>query len=64
MIQFWPTNQVRLSWGTAYLGYTLQSKLGVLGTWGPAGLPVNVVGNENVAFDNIGLTPKFYRLFK
>jgi len=63
-IQFWPGNQVRLSWPTAYPGYTLQSKLGLLGTWASAGLPVNVVGNEYVAFDNIGPAPKFYRLIK
>ena len=25
-IQLWPTNQVRISWSTAYPGYTLQSK--------------------------------------
>ena len=39
-IQLWPTNQVRLSWSTAYPGYTLQSKLGLFGTWANAGLTV------------------------
>ena len=63
-IQLLPGNQVRLSWSTAYPGYTLQSKLGLLGSWAPAGLPVNVVGTEYVAFDTIGPVPKYYRLFK
>ena len=63
-IQLWPTNQVRLSWSTAYPGYTLQSKTGLFGTWANAGLTVNVVGNEYVAFDTIGSDPKYYRLFK
>ena len=63
-IQLWPTNQVRLSWSTAYPGYTLQSKSTLLGAWADAGLTVNVVGNEYVAFDTIGSAPKFYRLFK
>jgi subtilisin-like proprotein convertase family protein len=63
-IQLWPTNQVRLYWATAYPGYTLQSKLGLFGTWITAGLPVTVVGNQYVAFDTIGPGPKYYRLFK
>ena len=63
-IQLWSTNQVRLSWSTAYPGYTLQSKTSLFGTWADAGLTVNVVGTEYVAFDTIGSTPKFYRLFK
>jgi subtilisin-like proprotein convertase family protein len=63
-IQLWPTNQVRLSWSTAYPGYTLQSKTGLTGTWANAGLPVTVVGTEFVAFDAIGPDPKYYRLIK
>jgi len=63
-IQLWPTNQIRISWSTAYPGYTLQSKVGLSGTWADAGLQVNVVGNEYVAFDIIGSEPKYYRLFK
>ena len=63
-IQLWPTNQVRLSWSTAYPGYTLQSKVGLSGTWANAGLPVTVVGTEFVAFDTIGPGPKYYRLIK
>jgi hypothetical protein len=63
-IEVWPTNQVRLSWSTAYPGYTLQSKVGLFGTWANAGLPVTVVGAEFVAFDTIGLAPKYYRLIK
>ena len=63
-IQLWPTNQVRLYWATAYPGFTLQSKLGLFGTWANAGLAVTVVGNEYQAFDTIGLVPKYYRLIK
>ena len=63
-IQFWPTNQVRLSWSTAYPGYTLQSRTGLFGAWANAGLPVTVVGNEYVVFDAIAVAPKYYRLFK
>ena len=63
-IQLWPGNQVRLSWSTAYPGYTLQSMLGLFGVWANAGLPVTVVGSEYVAFDNIGPGPTYYRLFK
>ena len=63
-IQFWPGNQVRISWSTAFPGYTLQSKTGLVGTWVNAGLTVTVVGDEYVAFDTIGAVPKFYRLFK
>jgi hypothetical protein len=63
-IQLWPTNQVRISWLTAFPGYTLQSAPGLSGPWSNAGLTVNVVGSEFVAFDSIGPLPKFYRLFK
>ena len=63
-IQLWPTNQVRLSWSTAYPGYTLQSKTGLFGTWADAGLAVHPVGNEFVAFDTIGPSTKYYRLIK
>jgi hypothetical protein len=63
-IQLAGTNQVRLSWSTAFPGFTLQSELGLTGTWVNAGLPVNTVGGEFVAFDVIGPVPKFYRLSK
>jgi hypothetical protein len=63
-IQLWPTNQVRLSWPTAFTGFTLQSAPGLFGPWTSAGLTVTVVGNEFVAFDTIGPGPKYYRLFK
>jgi hypothetical protein len=63
-IQLWPTNQVRLSWSTAFPGFTLQSELGLTASWVNAGLPVSIVGNEFVAFDTIGPVPKFYRLIK
>jgi hypothetical protein len=63
-IQRWTTNQVRLSWYTVFPGYTLQSELGLSGSWGPAGLTVSTVGSEYVAFDTIGPGPKYYRLIK
>jgi subtilisin-like proprotein convertase family protein len=63
-IQLWATNQVRISWSTAYAGYTLQSKSNLSGTWLPAGLTVNVEGTEYAAYDIIGSGPKYYRLFK
>ena len=58
-------NQLRLSWPTAYTGYTLQAKLGLFGTWvnavTPATLPA-IIGNEYVVFDILGSVLKFYRL--
>jgi len=63
-IQLWPPNQVRISWSTAFPGYTLQSELGLSGSWANAGLPVTVAGTEFVAFDTIGPVPKYYRLIK
>ncbi len=63
-VQFWPGNLVRISWSTAFPGYTLQSKIGLLGAWANAGLPITVVGDEYVAFDTVGPVPKFYRLIK
>jgi hypothetical protein len=63
-IQPWTGNQVRLSWSTLFPGYTLQSKLGLSGTWGNAELTVTTVGPDFVAFDTIGTGPKFYRLFQ
>ena len=53
-IQNWTTNQVRLSWYTAFPGYTLQSEPGLVGTWAYAGLTVTAVGNEYAAYDTIG----------
>jgi hypothetical protein len=38
--------------------------LSLFGPWANAGLPVTVVGNEYVAFDNIGPAQKYYRLFQ
>ena len=57
-------NQVRISWSTAYTGYTLQSKSSLSGTWLAAGLTVNVEGAEYAAYDTIGSGPKYYRLIK
>ena len=62
-IRYSTSNQVRLSWSTAYPGYALQSK-SIFGAWVNAGLTVSVVGNEYVAFDTIGPGPKYYRLIK
>ncbi len=63
-IELLPGNQVRLSWSIAYPGYTLQSSPTLFGPWAPAGLVVNVVGTEYVAFDSTSPLPKYYRLFK
>ena len=64
IIQHWTGNQVRLSWSTAFPGYSLQSKSALSGTWGNPGLSVNPVGSEFVAFDTIGAGSTFYRLVK
>jgi hypothetical protein len=64
IIQHWTGNQVRLSWSTAFPGYSLQSKSALSGTWGNPGLSVNPVGSEFVAFDTIGAGSNFYRLVK
>jgi hypothetical protein len=63
-IQHWPTNQVRLSWYTAFTNYSLQSEPALSGSWGDAGLPVSTVGSEYVAFDTNRPGPKYYRLIK
>ena len=63
-IQRWTGNQVRLSWSTAFPGYTVQSELALSGTWANAGLTANTVGNEYVAFDTVGPGSKYYRLIK
>jgi hypothetical protein len=64
LIQPWPPNQVRLSWATAFPGYTLQSKPSLFGPWGNPGLTVTTVGSEYVAFDTTGAGAQFYRLVK
>jgi len=63
-IQLSAPNQVRISWSTDYPGYTLQSEVGLMGVWANTGLPVTVVGNEFVVFDNLGAVPIYYRLIK
>ena len=63
-IQLWSAGRVRLSWPAAYTGYTLQSSTRLSGGWADAGLTVNVVGNQDVAFDTVGPAPKYYRLIK
>jgi hypothetical protein len=64
IIQPWTGHQVRLSWATAFPGYSLQSKPALSGAWGNPGLTVTTVGNEFVAFDTIGAGAQFYRLIK
>ena len=64
IIQHWTGNQVRLSWSTAFPGYTLQSKSTLFGTWLLAGLTGNVEGKDYAAYDIIGSSPKYYRLVK
>jgi subtilisin family serine protease len=64
-IQLSTGNQVRISWSTAYQGYTLQSELSLSGgVWVNAGLSVGIEGNENAAYDTIGPVQKYYRLIK
>jgi hypothetical protein len=63
-IQHWPTNQVRLSWYTAFTNYSLQSEAGLSGSWGDAGLTMSTVGSEYVAIDTNRPGPKYYRLIK
>jgi hypothetical protein len=63
-IQTWPGHQVRLSWSTGFAGYTLQSELGLSGTWTSSGLTVTNAGSDYIAFDSIGAAPKYYRLLK
>jgi hypothetical protein len=63
-IEFAPGNQVRLSWSTAYPGFTLQSVPSLPGVWTYPGLPVSVLGSRYVAYDNIGPVQTYYRLIK
>ena len=63
-VRYSTNNQIRISWSTAYTGYSLQSETGLTGTWASAGLTNSVVGSEYVAFATIGQGPKFYRLIK
>jgi hypothetical protein len=62
------TNALRLSWPTAFPGYTLQSKLGLFGSWSNVTFPpatgVLTIGNEFVVTDPLGSVPKYYRLIK
>ena len=64
VIQSWTNNRVRLSWPTAFPGYSLQSENDLSGGWGAAGLTVGTEGYNYVAYDTIGPGPKYYRLFK
>jgi hypothetical protein len=67
-IRPWPVNLVRISWSTAFPGYTLQYKLGLFGAWANVPFPpatgVFTIGDEFVVYDPIGPTAKYYRLFK
>jgi hypothetical protein len=68
VIRLGTTNQLRLSWSTAFPGYTLQYELGIAGSWSnvtfPPATTVVVVGTEFVVYDPIGPSPKYYRLVK
>jgi hypothetical protein len=61
-------SQLRLSWPTAFTGYTLQSKLGLFGSWANVSFPPatgpSVIGTEYVVFDVLGSVPEYYRLVK
>ena len=55
---------VRLAWPVAAGSFILQSNNNVAAPnpWPEAGLPLSVEGNENAAYDTIGIGNKFYRL--
>lgn len=67
-IQLWSGNRVRISWSTIFPGYTLQSKLGLFGTWADVAIPpatgVFTEADEYVVYDPIGVAAKYYRLIK
>jgi subtilisin-like proprotein convertase family protein len=61
-IQFWPPNQLRLSWSTNYPGETLQSSASLNGPWQNVNRPINIIGPDYVVFVPINPTPLYYRL--
>jgi subtilisin family serine protease/subtilisin-like proprotein convertase family protein len=63
-IQLWTNNLVRISWSTAFPGYTLQYSQGLPFFWIDSTLPVTVEGNQFVVYDVRGPTPRYYRLIK
>ena len=63
-VQRWTGNQLRISWPTVYAGWTLQFAPTPFGPWNNLGLPVVIEGPDFVVYDNIGPTPRYYRLFK
>lgn len=68
MIQLWPGNLARISWSTAFPGFTLQLKVGLFGTWANVRFPpatgVFVIGSDFVVYDPIGAQAMYYRLIK
>jgi hypothetical protein len=62
LIQFWPPNQLRLSWSTNYPGETLQSSPFFNGPWSNVNRPVNIIGPDYVVFVPLSPTPLYFRL--
>jgi hypothetical protein len=57
-------NQVRLLWPTNPPGFTLQANTDLnAANWSAAGLPLSVVGTNNVVADSSTNGRRFYRLF-
>lgn len=61
-IERWGETQVRLSWPSAIVGWTLQSSAEPGGAYSDAGLEVTVKGDENSAYDTLISARHFYRL--
>jgi hypothetical protein len=57
-------NQLRISWPTSAGGYALQQSPAVTAGWAPSGLPVTVVGSENVVNVPATEATQFFRLKK
>jgi hypothetical protein len=62
VIQTSNSEQVRLSWPSSALGWTLQSATEIDGDFTQSDLPVSVEGDENAAYDTIAEPKQFYRL--
>ena len=61
-IQRWTGNQVRISWPTAFSGFSIQQSSLLTSGWGLSGLSVTVEGSENVAYAPAAVIPQFFRL--
>ncbi|MGC3959764.1 MAG: LamG domain-containing protein [Verrucomicrobiota bacterium] len=64
IVQSTPGNQVRLSWPTTAVGFSLQKSVSVNGGWTDAGLTSSVEGSENAAYTSTTNNAQFYRLVK